>query len=270
MGPPVGTRADGVTDGDQDVPDRCVQRGKRVVRVAVVVFFAGVFLVCLLSGPAATWLQERGRWVPGAGMPDAVYLVAGSRHQDRRCRALTNYLRGLPSRAARPTPLPRILVGNDQLVGGWSREDQRNLTRGEWAAKKLAARAELYGWGDGSDDASGALVQIVPGTISCTDDEMACLAAFVRAQPEIRSIALATSPFHVRRAIARLEHHLGAGFEVYAVPIAQHWTDRAPWTVALELVKLARENLRSAAVRLRPSMTLDSASPARKDDSQDD
>lgn len=156
--------------------------------------------------------------------PDAVYMLAGERDQDRRIAAVAAYMERTPSNHV------RFLTGNEMAVGPYSLSDQRNLTVGEWAVRKLAAL--------------GVNVQTVPGRFNGTDGEMAALAGYLRAHPEIRTLALCTSGFHVRRSLRRLAAHAGGGgMNVVVVCAYPSWRDRAPWTVLAELLKMARDAL---------------------------
>jgi uncharacterized SAM-binding protein YcdF (DUF218 family) len=84
----------------------------------------------------------------------------------------------------------------------------------------------------------------VPGRFNGTDGEMAALAGYLRAHPEIRTLAICTSGFHVRRALWRLAAHSGGtGPTVVVICAYPSWKDRAPWTVLAELGKMGRDAL---------------------------
>ena len=183
----------------------------------------------LLSWPAATWLQGRGRWVGEGQVADAVYLVCGAQDQGRRLDAVVRYVSGLPEDRATN---PLVLVGNDRLESRWSREEQRNLTMAEWAQRKLAERL---------DDA--LTIRTVPGVFYGTDGEMEALADYVDDAFDIDTVALATSRFHIRRCLKRFTTHAERDVNVLVVPARGTWHDRAPWVAASELLKMLRDRL---------------------------
>jgi len=193
-----------------------------------------------LAGPCATWLQGRERWVfPRAAggladaRPDLVYLVAGERDQDRRISAVASYVQSLPApadRAAAPgAPDARIFTGHERACGPFSRTERRNLEVGEWAARKLGTL--------------GLAASLVPGRFNGTDGEMAALAAFLRDRPDVRTLAVCTSAFHVRRVLWRLRKHLDRDRAIVVICASPRWNDRAPWTVLAELGKMGRDAL---------------------------
>lgn len=212
------------------------QRHRRLLKVlAILVLLALV----LLGGPAANWLQLPHRQADPAQPWDAVYLVCGARAQQRRIRALIEWL------ARTPSPPPVILVGNDPQRSFWSHDHQRNLTRTEWGVNALEQwhRARYAAL-----DAPPA-IQVVPGAFSNTDGEMQALAAFLRRHP-YRRVALVTSRFHARRAVARLENRTPEIFDIAIIPGAPNWENRAPWIVAAEYLKLLRDTLGHAQTPL--------------------
>ncbi len=185
----------------------------------------------LLAGPVATWLQVREQTVAADVRIDAVYLVCGASAQHRRLYAL---LEDLAVRTAFGG-IPSIWVGNDAENSLWSRREQRNLTRAEWAVKHLAAALD--------DGGPSAVILIVPGTFSGTDGEMEALADFIKDRPDIRRLALTTSPFHARRTVRRLRYHAGDGIEIVLTPVPANASDRYPLRVLAELIKMARDAL---------------------------
>ncbi len=84
---------------------------------------------------------------------------------------------------------------------------------------------------------------VVPGNFHNTDGEMAALAAYLKAHPEIHSIALATSRFHSRRLLQRYQKHTGNHPNVGIIPGIAHWENRAPWIVLGEYLKMLRDRL---------------------------
>jgi len=190
----------------------------------------------VLTWPAATWLHARELRLREGDVPDAIYLVAGAKDQDRRIGAVTEYLESVPL-------FPLILVGNDWETGCWCRDEQRNLTAAEWAVRKMKSGIRNQGSG-----VSGGVL-IVPGRFYGTDGEMQALAAYLQGRPGIRHIALVTAPFHSRRAVSRLREHLDRHAAVSVIDPAERWFDRAPWIVALELAKMLRDRLGWAQAR---------------------
>ncbi|MDI6774428.1 MAG: glycosyltransferase [Verrucomicrobiota bacterium] len=193
----------------------------------------------LLAGPAATWLQGREFRPPADAVPDAVYLVAGQRAQDSRVEAVADYANAL--RARRPAAAVSILIGNDSMRRHWRRDEQRNLSIAEWAARRVCNRLQ---------PAARFQCRIVPGEFWGTDAEMAALAEDLSRRPEVRSVALVTSAFHARRAVTRLKERAAAGLEIHALAAKGEWRDRAPWVVASELFKLARDGAGLSAAPL--------------------
>jgi len=185
----------------------------------------------LLCGPAATWLQVRERRVDGSGLrPDIVYLVAGARAQQRRVDTVVSFLVAFG-------PVP-VIVGNDATIASWSTEHQRNLNVAEWARLKLERAAVT------------AQVDVLPSRARTTDDEMATLARYLDGRPEVRTVALVTSPFHARRVVTRLQHHLERDVRIGLVLPAVSFVDRNPIVVLIELVKLLRDALGLSRVPL--------------------
>lgn len=206
----------------------------------------GCFLlgIILLVGPVATWLQARDIWADTKTPPDAVYLVCGAQDQPRRIRAAADYL------ACAQTGSIPILIGNDALESLWSREEQRNLTMAEWAVRRLRDELGNLRPEEMGAETSGLIphpsslsLEIVPGHFFGTDGEMAALADYLYTRTNTMSIALATSPYHIRRAAWRLETHLRRDLDVYAIGGEPIWMDRAPWIVFSEAAKMVRDRL---------------------------
>ena len=238
--------------------------------ISLIAFTAFLAVLC---GPAATHLQSRDTWADPAEDWDAVYLVCGARAQDRRIRALCRWIQKQADiRSQKPetgeeikdlplptlhSPLPTILVGNDPQKSLWCRQHQTNHTRTGWAEEKLKAeigKLKLRGEQrarpeDGNTNISAfcfpisALPRVVPGNFRNTDGEMAALAIYLKAHPEIQSIALTTSRFHGRRLLQRYRKHIGDHPSVGLIPGTPHWENRAPWRVLAEYLKLLRDQL---------------------------
>ena len=195
-------------------------------RISRYVACLAVLILLGLIGPGGTWIQARRFWADARFAPEALYLVAGEKDQDRRVDALLTYT--VQPKEGRHAP-PLYLVGNDDSTGPFSRQANRALSVAEWAQAKLETAVVVP-------------TEIVPGTFSGTDGEMAALAAYLDAKPEIKGVALVTSPYHIRRALCRLKAHLKRPVDVRAVRADPQWSDRAPWTVAAELAKLVRDS----------------------------
>jgi cellulose synthase/poly-beta-1,6-N-acetylglucosamine synthase-like glycosyltransferase len=182
--------------------------------------------IALLIGPAASWLQMRKSGMPTGQRPDAIYLVAGAHAQKQRVEAAVACLRAFQHEGV---VMPPVLIGDDTEPCGWSSELQRNPLRWEVSANSLRAGVP------------GCDAKVITGQINNTDTEMAVLADYLAVHPEIRRLAVVTSPSHARRAVTRLRSHLKSSVEVSLVQVAPSWRDRAPWFVAMECVKLARD-----------------------------
>ena len=196
-----------------------VQSLRRWVPVAIL-----GLLPLVLMGPAATWLQCRDLWLDAGATPGTVYMAAGASDQARRIQAVAE-LGAVPR---------RVLIGNDSMKNRWSREHQRNLSTCEWAVRGLQ---EIF-----ADVEEPPRIEVVPGTIHNTDDEMRALALYLKAHSDSNAIVLVTSPFHVRRLVDRFRRYNGE-INVSVMPAKPDWRDRAPWIIVAELLKLARDRL---------------------------
>jgi hypothetical protein len=127
--------------------------------------------------------------------------------------------------------MPPVLIANDTEPCGWSSKLQRNPLRWEVSAIWLHAAIP-------DCDA-----KVVAGEIHNTDTEMAVLADYLAVHPEIRRVAVVTSPSHERRVLTRLRAHLKSPVDVSLVQVTASWKDRAPWFVGMELVKLTRDRV---------------------------
>ena len=200
---------------------------------------AAVVLI-ILAWPVENWLECRDRQVHGGELPDAIYLVAGSKDQPRRVEALVDFYAGKTGVSAGTNTYPVILVGNDRLKCRWCPEDQLNLTRSEWSVRAIK---EKLSPGIPS-------LEIVPGRFGGTDGEMEALSVYLDKHRDLNRLVITTSPFHVRRTLARLDKYISRRVEVKAVVARSKWTDRAPWTVLGELFKMGRDSLGLSRVPL--------------------
>jgi hypothetical protein len=98
---------------------------------------------------------------------------------------------------------------------------------------------------------------VIPGNFRNTDGEMAALAIYLKAHPEIQSIALATSRFHGRRLLQRYRKHIGDHPSVGLIPGIPYWENRAPWRVLAEYLKLLRDHLGLTELITRPGGDVD-------------
>jgi len=192
-------------------------------------------LAVVLVWPAATWLECRERKYDAENLPDAVYLVAGAKDQNRRIERLVDLYISLLMRTN--SQIPIILVGNDRLKGRWSSVAQTNLTAGEWAIKHIDEKLQPMI----KAEKHKLRFEIVPGVISGTDSEMKVLAQYLGEHAGLRELVVVTSPFHVRRTVERLNRYLVCPVGIHAATARNKWNDRAPWTVLSELFKMIRD-----------------------------
>lgn len=234
---------------------------KRRAKRWLIGFALFVAVIVFLVWPVGTWLQHRSVWLMQMNQetPDAMYLVAGARDQVRRIDALLNFVHvaGL-SRPDKPdTVFPAILIGNDPHNSLWSREDQRNLETSEWSRKRIQRGLQATGGKRPLGSVGDWPVEIVPGEFSGTDGEMEALVTYLRNRSSIQSIALVTSPYHVRRAVWRLKKHLDNDIEVYAISAEAKLGDRMPWVTLSELAKMVRDCLGLSRVSLMSRGSVD-------------
>jgi len=203
--------------------------------------------VALLVWPVGTWLQGRGDWIDPGTVPDAVYLVAGARDQNRRVQAVVDFVHARARRQKDPDSgsgardVRLVLVGNDLQSGAWSPEEQATLTKGKWGVKKL--RASLRVSSPPGLQADGVRIVIVPGRFSGTDGEMEALSDYLAGEPALSSVVVVTSPYHVRRTLQRLRHHLRSDVQINALSATETPGDRSPLLMLSELGKMLRDSL---------------------------
>lgn len=203
--------------------------GTKSRRLSVIGLSILLIVSVILAWPLGTWLQGREMFLLQNTQIDAVYLVAGAKAQDRRVAGLVQWL----EKSDKENAPGIILVGNDPLISRWSRKHQRNLAMTEWAVEKISV----------SEVCSTNSIEAVPGEFCGTDDEMEALSAYLDQHTNITTLAIVTSPFHVRRVLNRLDVYLEHNIEVKIIPIPQTLRDRYPWIVALELIKMGRDAL---------------------------
>ena len=207
-------------------------RTRRLLIAGAVLITVGTII---LMWPAATWLQGRELWVDPAADTDALYLVAGARDQDRRISGLIQYCK---SREMAGENLPVILTGNDREV----RYDVPELYQGRLLVDLAHVKIPAL-LGCVLENGSVPAIRTVPGTFYGTDGEMAALARYLGDHPELRHLILTTSPYHVRRAVLRLQAHTPDNLRVSVIRLRPGWGDRNPVLVLSELVKIVRDSL---------------------------
>ena len=177
----------------------------------------------ILHWPAATWLQARESWLPATQRVDAVYLLSG---QDDRER-----MEGLIAWLQAGGQTDRIFLGLDSSMNRWSSLSQRNLSTSEWDLEALLARLK--------EIKRNIPVEMITTSMMGTDPEIAALARIVRARPDVNTIALGTSRFHIRRTRRRAITHFG--YAPGMIPALAGQRDRSPGVVAVELGKMLRD-----------------------------
>ncbi|MBL7078015.1 MAG: hypothetical protein ISS31_11160 [Kiritimatiellae bacterium] len=198
---------------------------KKHLRTFALSAVALLAIAAFLSWPVAGWLEARECWAPGDARVDAVYILAGN-SDGARGRGVVAWLQG-------GGKTERILLPHDSMKGPWSRRDQRNLTMGEWALRRLTeALAEA-----GLD----VPVEVVAADMGGTDAEVASVVRLVADRSDLGTVALATSRFHVRRTHQRAKKHFDD--VPVMIPGVEKWYDRAPWVVGIELLKMLRDRL---------------------------
>ncbi|MEQ1757824.1 MAG: YdcF family protein [Vicinamibacterales bacterium] len=141
-------------------------------------FVIAPFLVWCATAPwaARALIAEGG---PRSG--EAVMVLSGSGLQAERIgRAATVLMEG----RAR-----RLILTNDGVRGGWSRQRQARLMMVDRAKDALTA----------SGVALDAIVEL-PGVVRSTYDEAVALRAYVSTHP-MKSVVIVTSGYHSRRAL---------------------------------------------------------------------
>ncbi|MBT3296848.1 MAG: hypothetical protein HN919_18385 [Verrucomicrobia bacterium] len=177
----------------------------------------------ILHWPAATWLQARASWLPTTQRVDAVYVLSGQHDRER--------LDGLIAWLAAGGQTDRIFLAIDSSKNRWSSRSQRNLSTGEWTLEALvAALKEIQ---------RDITVEVITTSMLGTDLEVAALARILRARPDVETIALATSRFHIRRTRRRATRHME--HTPGMIPSVAIPYDRSPWVVGVELGKMLRD-----------------------------
>lgn len=207
-------------------------KGLRVSRRRALLLIAAL----LLAWPPLAW--GAARWLLIDTRPeraDALVVLGGSSTYKER----TEYA----ARLFKEGFAPAVLLTDDGLRGGWSREQQRNPFFVERAA------AALEGAGVPRENVG----TLAPQT-SSTYEEARLLREYAAARG-LKSLLVITSGYHARRARWTFERVFeGSGVRVSVAAVepgrqtpapAAWWLGVAGWrTVALEYVKLAYYRLR--------------------------
>ncbi len=196
---------------------------RRVVFALSMVLLLGV--CALLYGPIATWLECHECWLLPDARVDAIYVMAGMRERDR--------VEGVVHWLQQGGQAERILLSRNPNKGRWSSRDQRNLSMGEWTLRFM--REELAG------AELNVPVEVVETDMGGTDPEVASVARLLSQRPDLETVALATSRFHLRRTRQRAARHFDPPPGMIPGMRTRH--DRAPVVVMLELLKLLRDRL---------------------------
>ena len=177
----------------------------------------------ILHWPAATWLQAQESWLPTTQRVDAVYLLSGQREYGR--------LKGLIAWLEAGGQTDRIFLGLDSSKSLWSDLSQRNLSISEWDLETLLA--------DLKEIKRDITVEVITTSMMGTDPEIAALARIVGGRPDVSTIALGTSRFHIRRTRRRATQHFGHAPGM--IPALAGQRDRSIRVVAGELGKMLRD-----------------------------
>src|SRR4030095_8770229 len=112
----------------------------------------------------------------------------------------------------------RILLTNDGVRGSWSRTLQRNPLYYERAILRLTQAG-----------VPASSIELLPGRISSTFDEAALMRAYARTHA-VKSVIIATSEYHTRRALCTLPRVLrGRGAEIGVEPANPIFGSVSPW-----------------------------------------
>src|SRR5918999_1165631 len=161
--------------GVSEQPRPRSQRGRawRLARIALPVLVAW----SLLAWVAAEALIVRAE----LAQADALVVLAGSStYMERTRRAALLFHEG---RA------PLVILTNDNVVSGWSHEEERNPLFVERAASELKRQG-----------VPAERIEIVPGTVESTYEEAVRLRAYT-GERGLKSILVVTSAYQSRRAL---------------------------------------------------------------------
>ena len=168
-------------------------------------------MVCILVGLwVLSWIGARLLIVKAPPTnADALLLLSGSSTILER----THYAAALYFQHR----TPKILLTNDNQMGGWSAEDNRNPYYVEIASRELQRLG-----------VPGRDIEVIGNTVSSTYDEANVLRDYTHGK-NIHSILLVTSGYHSRRALRTFRHALaGSGIEVGLEPVPTGWQTPNP------------------------------------------
>lgn len=189
-----------------------------------------VVLITVLAWPLLAWIAARVLIVR-AELPhaDAILVLAGSStYLERTRKAAALFAEG---RA------PVILLTNDNVMGGWSNADQRNLFFIERATRELR-----------NSGVPADRIEVVPQFVTSTYSEAVAAREHAAARGW-RSIIVVTSAYHSRRALwtfRRVFHDSNIAIGIDPAPAGQDtpplftwWWHKSGWhLVPNEYVKL--------------------------------
>ena len=193
----------------------------RLIRVTALIVVAW----CVIAWGLARTLIVQGE----PGNADALAILAGSDAYLERTK--------LAAQLFRQGRAPKIILTNDNLMGGWVEEEQRNPMFVERAIKEL----RLAG-------VPADRIEVLSPPVSSTYDEAVLLKSYSTTQ-KLRSLLVVTSAYHSRRALWVMrrvfrDDHVDIGLAVVApghqdpAP-ATWWLQPKGWRiVALEYPKM--------------------------------
>lgn len=157
---------------------------------------------------------------------DAIWVLGGSAtYLERNRKAAELYKQGFAA---------KIFVVNDGVLGGWNKQEQRNIPFSELAKRELVAQGV-------PNDA----VEILPKLVEGTKDEADLFVAIAK-ERNLKSVLLVTSAYHSRRTLwtfdrAVLKNNLSVEVGLQSPPTGVQtpppftwWLNRKGWRVVGE------------------------------------
>lgn len=192
---------------------------------------AVLLLFWLLAFVSARWLIVR----VSSDRVDAIVVLSGSATMRERL--------SLAAQLYREGKSTRIILTNDNQLGGWSNTYQKNLLSFERATLLLEEAG-----------APESAIIVIPQPVSGTYDEAVVLRKFSE-QSQLQSLLLITSGYHSRRTYSAFAHEfVGSQIKLSIEPVrpglqtphpAIWWLYPRGWVmVPLEYVKLVAYRLR--------------------------
>ncbi len=159
----------------------------------------------LVSWVAARWLIVTAQ--PDSG--DVILLLSGSSSIYER----TQYAAKLYSERR----APKIVLTNDNQMGGWSPTEERNPYFHEITSR------ELQRLGVPATD-----IEVIPTPVSSTSEEAAVMRQYCEGK-NIRSVVIVTSAYHSRRALTIFRSAFASGgVTVGVLPVPTGWQSPHP------------------------------------------